>query len=154
MTITAQVDVLAAVSARLKTFTEITGLTTSGRIAGEIGADWFTVGDQADYAILLRRTGGPSDADLSSVGIRRSRLDVTCYGASTKKAMDLMSYVLAALCPVQGVGQGSFTQAVGSTNVRVYSVAQEVDVITDRDPEKGWRFAWCPMIVQWHVISA
>ncbi len=153
MTITAQADILAAVTARLRTFSEITALTST-RIGGELGSDWFT-GANAQHAIWLRRTGGPVDIEDWLIGIQRSRLDCWCYGSSAKAANDIMSLVLAALAPEQAGGAGSFIQTLtGGARVRVYNVIPETGVISNREPDTGYRYAWCPLMVTWGVIGA
>lgn len=155
MTLTAEADILAAITARLRTFTEITNLTST-RIGGEIGEAWFS-GPAATYAVRLRRTGGPVDLDQRTAGIARARLDCWCYGSSAKTANDLLSLVLAALCPVQGAasGNGSFIQTLtGGSKVRVYAIAPEVEPISDREPDTGYRFAWCPLVATWGVLAA
>lgn len=152
MTITAQADILGAITAKLRTITEITNLTST-RISGELQDGWFT-GPDARAAIWLRRTGGPIDINDWLVGIHRARLDCWCYGSSAKGANDLMSLVLSALAPEQSGGAGSFRQTVGSAIVRVYNIIPEVEPVSDRDPEEGWRYSWCPLMVSWDSVAS
>lgn len=157
MPVTAQADILGAVTARLRTFTEVTALTNT-RIGGEIGSDWFP-GPGAQYAVRMRRTGGPTDVDLNRAGIHYARIDCMCYGSSGRTATKLLSTVLAALCPDQSGGRSSFTQAVTvepntTQNVRVYSIEPEVEPVQDREPDTNFYYAWAPLIAAWSVIPA
>lgn len=151
MPVAANADILGALTAYLRTITEVTALAST-RIGGEIQDDWFP-GPDARGAVRMRRTGGPIDVGEWMVGIHTSRVDCICYGASARLAQVLMATVLATLCPDQS-GRGAFVQTLADTSkVHVFSVYPEVDVIVDRDPDMGYRFAWCPLIVKWSAIA-
>ncbi len=156
MTITAQADILGAITARLRTFNEVTTLAST-RIGGEIGSDWFP-GPGAQYAVRLRRTGGIVDVNEQLIGVQRSRIDCVCYGSSGRTATVLMSTVLSALCP-DASARGSFIQSVTvatntTQNVRVYDVQPEVGIVQDREPDTNFYYAWCPLIATWSAIPA
>lgn len=150
--ITAEADVLGAVAARLRTFTEITALTTADRIAGKLAKDWFGTADTADYAVRLRKTGGPVDADRRTTGQKVQRLDIWAYGSNPKNASKLMAYVLAALCPLQ-VNAGGFRQSADSATIQVNWIQPEAEVIDDTEPDTGWCYCWCPVLVHHSVIT-
>lgn len=151
MVIVANADILGAITARLRTFSEVTALTST-RIAGEIGPDWFS-GKQARYAIRLRRTGGVPDPEEWRVGIHTSRIDCNCYGSSERAANLLLSTVLACLCPDMSRPM-AFTQQLGSAFVHVASVMPEVDVVADRETDTGYRYAWVPLSIRWQSIAS
>lgn len=152
MTLLPEPDILGAITARLRSFSEI-NTATSGRIAGELGKDWFT-GGEARAAIRVRRTGGPVIPERRMIGQAFARLDVWCYGSSARAAGDLMGYALAALCPLQGTA-GSFTQAVtNSGSVRVYDIFPNAEPISDREPDTGYRYSWVPIIADYSLVNA
>ena len=154
MAVTAQANILNAIVLRLRTFTEITTLTSVDRIGAKIGEDWFP-GPTAQPAIWLRRSGAPVDPDAWLVGVQNQRLDLWCYGASGLAAAGLMNLALAALCPAQGtVNRGSFKQALtGGTSVIVYNIVPETGVIDGTDPETGYAYSWCPLMVQFQAVA-
>jgi hypothetical protein len=151
MTIAANADILGALTAKLRATTEVTALCST-RISGELQASWFT-GPDAPAAIRLRRTGGAVDLDHWMIGLHTSRVDCICYGASARAAQQVMATVLATLCPDLSQ-RGAFIQTLADgSKVHVSSVFPEVDVFVDREPDTGYRFAWCPLVVRWNAIA-
>ena len=153
MAVTAQANILNAIVLRLRTFTEITALTSVDRIAGQIGEDWFP-GPSARQAIRLKRSGAPVDQNLWLVGLQEQRLDCWCYGANGKECIDLMNIVLAALCPTMAAGPGSFKQTLtGGSKVIVTNIIPETGVIEGTEPDTGYHYCWCPLMVQFQAVA-
>jgi hypothetical protein len=150
MTVVARPDVLGAIVARLRSFSEITALVataagatdsrTTPRVSGE-KQNWWKM---PTHAIWLNRTGGPIVGSDYLLGWWTQRLDVTCYGSSKYEATRLMELVLPALCPMQGERDGSFVQA----GVRISDVFPESDIISDIEDDTKWHFSWLPVLVR------
>jgi hypothetical protein len=95
MPVAARPDVVAAVVARLRTFTEITDLTST-RITARLQPSWSGM---PTYAVLIRPAGGPPGKP--QINLLVSRLDLFCYGATEAQAAALWRQVDAILCPGQ-----------------------------------------------------
>ena len=133
-------DIVGAVIARLRSFSEITALTGT-RISAELQDAW----PMPTHAVRIRQTGGPPP-DVQ-VNLQRTRFDVTCYGSNGLEAARLMNVVGPALAPDQ-MTRSSFIQGA----VRVYDVVPEAGVISDVDRDNGWHFCWQPFMVRWSGV--
>lgn len=105
-------DIVGALIARYRSFTEITDLTAL-RISNRLQSDWFPNGDVRP-AIWINGPIGSPRADVQA-GIQRSRFDVFFYGANQFEAMRLWRIAHPCICPDQARSSAYW---VGQTIVR------------------------------------
>jgi hypothetical protein len=145
MTIVAAPDILGAVNARLRSFSEITALVGTSprpRVSAVLQKDWV----MPTFAILLRPVGGP--APDYWVQIQQTRIDVRCYGPKPHEAMKLWRTVHACLCQPAVSGRVSFRLA----HCIVYNVTQEAGPISIIEPETKWPFTTAPYVFMWSEV--
>lgn len=151
MAITVLPDVLKSTVDYLKTVPEVTAIvaTSAGwtgggsgpRISGVLGADWRV----PTQAVVIRRAGGPGQL---GAGRHASRLDVWCYGANAREAVNLWRVVHPALCP-EPPNLIGWTQA----GCRVIDVQQNADAIPSDDLEVGWSVLVTPYVLTYYTAA-
>lgn len=143
MVVAARPDVIAAVVARLRTFTEITDLTST-RITARLQPSWSGM---PTYAILVRPAGGPPGKPQLNLMV--SRLDLFCYGATEAQAMALWRQLDAVFCP----GQERLTKFT-SAGCHVGVVVRESMPISGLETGTEWPRAACSYLVSWTGVAA
>ena len=154
MPVVALPDILGALVARLRSFSEITALTSTAagyvnpagnpatRVSAQRGDNW----KMPTHAVVLRLAGGP--ADDMAVRFKRTRVDVECFGPNAFEAARLWRTVDPAL--LWGAsGLNGFRQA----GCRVDSVEREGGPNLVTDDSLGWPFILSSYIVRWAELA-
>jgi hypothetical protein len=142
MVVAARPNVLRAVLTRLRTFTEITDLTST-RITSRLQPSWAGM---PTYAILVRPAGGPPGKP--QINLMRSRFDVHCYGATEAQSAALWRQFDAVFCPGQ-------ERAVAFTadSCRVGTVERESMPFSGLEPGTDWPRTTASYLVGWTGVA-
>lgn len=149
MVVVARNDLLYSIIGRLLSFSELTSLVNSaggwqaGGSGARISASFQDHWKMPASAIWLRKTGGP--APDYEVGIRTSRIDVRCYGATGYEADRVWAMLDAVLVPATGERASGFSL----NGVNVIDIRPEADAIADREPDTRYPYVWAPYLVCW-----
>ena len=146
MVVAPRPDVVAAVIARLRSFSEITALTST-RITARSQPSWSGM---PTYSVIARPRGGPEWKP--NLNLMISRFDVLCYGATDAQSAALWRQLDAVLCPGQE-RRAAFSQTVDGVTCRVGSVEHESMPITGTEDETGWPRTSCTYLVKWLGIA-
>lgn len=143
MVVIAHADITGCMLARLRSFPELTALVggASPRISASFQESWA----MPVKAVLLRKAGGPIIGDDYALGLKRTRIDVFCYGATGLDADRLWAMVDAILVPRQGEHPASFHQA----GCRVDTIVPEADADAQVEPDTGLHRVFSPYLVNW-----
>jgi hypothetical protein len=135
-------DLLGAVIAYARAATPISSLTST-RISGTLQDAW-TMPTRA--IVVNGPRGGPVLADPP---IRRTRLDLECYGTTPLTSKQLAETVVGVFVPPTG-GSAAFRNT--NAAVSVGRVELETEPIWLPDPDTGWPRTIVPLIVNWTAI--
>jgi hypothetical protein len=141
--VAARPDELAAVLVHLRASSDITALAST-RITSRLQPSWSGM---PTYAVIVRRAGGPPGK--RQINVMRTRLDVSCYGATEAMSVALWRQLDAVLCPGQE-RRVSFTES----SCRVYSVDPEGMPNSDLEPGTDWPRTIASYVVSWSGIAA
>lgn len=146
MVVAARVDLVGALIAHLRSYSELTALVggASPRISAQLQDAW----PMPTGAVLLRKTGGTPADDEYTMGRRRTRIDVFCYGTTGRNADRVWAMVDAILVPQQGT-RASFKRTVDGQTVRVDDIVPESDAIADVEADTGWNRVVASYQVRW-----
>lgn len=142
MAVAARPDVVASVVARLRTFTEITSLTST-RITARLQPSWSGM---PTYAILVRPAGGPPGK--AQLNLMVSRIDLFCYGATEAQAAALWRQVDAVFCP----GQELVTRFTAA-GCHVGSVDRESMPVSGIEDGTDWPRTTASYLVRWAGVA-
>ena len=142
MVVAARPDLIDAVVTRLRTFAEITNLTST-RITARQQPSWSGM---PTYAVLVRPVGGPPGKP--QINLMVSRLDIHCYGATEAQAAALWRQLDAVFCPGQELTT-KFTQ--DSCHVGV--VVREGGPTSGIEPGTDWPRATATYLVSWTGVA-
>lgn len=148
-------DVTAALITLLRADPDVAALCSQNRPAGrppriaasfpespDLTREWH----MPDFAIILRRSGGPA-ADLE-IGERFARFDIVCYGpgasiGTRRRTCDqLWRTIDPVLCPAPGK-PASFRLA----NTEVFWIYPETEPIPSMEPGTDWPRVIAPYVV-------
>jgi hypothetical protein len=135
-------DLLGAIIAYARAQAAISALTGT-RISGTLQEAW-TMPTRA--IVVNGPRGGPVNADPP---IRRTRLDLECYGTTPLTSKQLAETVVGVFVP-----PGGASATFRSTNaaVSVGRVELEAEPLWVPDPDTGWPRTIVPLIVNWTAI--
>jgi hypothetical protein len=134
-------DLLGAIIAYARGQGAITALTST-RISGERQKAWTLPG----YAIVVNGPrGGPVLADPP---LRRTRVDLECYGPDSRTSKVLAETIVSVFAPDTGPS-AAFTLA----NASVGRVELETEPIWLPDPDTGWPRTVVPLIFTWTRVA-
>lgn len=147
-------NLVADVMAKLRSDADVSsyiGLGTTARIhtAFPSGDEQWTM---PDYAILVRRAGGPRP--IMTIGRHFTRIDVRCYAPGKtlniqrRLADELWRTVNPVLCPPPGRGIAAGWRA---TDMIVETVDQESEPIPMIEPVANWALVLCSYTVTWRL---
>lgn len=130
----ARPDVGAAIMLQLKSISDITSLV-SNRVYLEWPTDLVVPTSDGKYinAILINAAVGGQEDDLMNI----TRVDIKCYGANKKSALDLWTVMDWHLLGADKRVKTSFTRA----SCKVLSVTKENGPLSLVDPDaSNWRY--------------
>ncbi len=125
-------DLIGAITARAQASTPITSLTT--RISGARGDAW----PLPAYALWI---DGPKGGPVLDAPLRRSRVDLHCYGADGRTSKLLAQRVIQVFVPMDGTS-AAFTTA----HTAVGEVELEAEPFYLPDPDTGWPETIVPLL--------
>lgn len=115
------------------------GLRISGERQG--GKDGW---DMPTRAIRIRKAGGPNVADDYTLGIKHTRIQATCYGATGAEADKVWAMLDAILVPA-----GDRAAGFVRSGCVVSDIVPESDAASLIDPDERWPYVEASYIATW-----
>jgi len=150
-------DITGAIFTRLRADVDVAALCSQNQPAGaqtRVGTSFPESSDAAkrwvmpDYAVLIRRAGGP--APRMDTGTHFARFDVICYGAgrtigTRRRTADLLwRTVDPVLCPPRGTSLPTSFHAARTIIAYIYAESEPIPSI---EPGTDWPRVICPYVV-------
>lgn len=133
-------DIVGAFVARGRAIAAITALTST-RISGQRQDTWTL----PQYAIVVN---GPRGGPVVESPLRKTRLDLECYGPDERTSKLLAETVVQAFVPDDGTS-AVFTAA----HTAVGEIAKEAEPIWLPDPATGWPRTIVPLIATYSGVG-
>jgi hypothetical protein len=117
-----------------------TGPRISGEIQGGLNG-W----NMPTRALVLAKAAGPNIGDDYTMGIKHTRLQAKCYGATGAEADGVWGLLDAILVPNTGARDASFELH----GCRISNIVPESDAAGLRELETQWPFVTASYLVTW-----